>query len=162
MNRVHARETARQLLEVMPLVFRTVAAELRASGELPAPAHFALLSLLNEHPRTLTEMAAMRGVSLPSMSNSVATLVHRGWIRRIPPATDRRVAMLEVTAGGRAALDRVARSAESRIADALAPLEPLARRRLQIGLNVLRKVFANPPLRPGQRRRHGRQPWNTR
>ena len=40
MTRGQARDTARKLLEVMPLVMRTVAAELRAAGELPAPAHF--------------------------------------------------------------------------------------------------------------------------
>ena len=96
----------------MPLVMRTVAAELRAAGELPAPAHFPLLHMLSEQPRTLSELAAFRGVSLPSMSSSVTTLVGQGWIQRVTPGADRRVVMLEVTAGGRAALDRVARCAE--------------------------------------------------
>jgi DNA-binding MarR family transcriptional regulator len=149
MTRAHARATARQLLEIMPLVIRTLAAELRASGELPAPAHFALLSLLNEQPRTLSELAAMRGVSLPSMSTSIAALVHRGWIRRTAPAADRRVVILEVTVSGRAALERVARGAESRIADVLAPLDHGARRHLQAGLHVLQRVFAAPPVKRG-------------
>src|SRR5215471_20436204 len=129
MTRVHARETARQLLEIMPLVMRTLAAELRAAGELPAPAHFAVLTMLNERARTLSELAALRGVSLPSMSNSIAALVQRGWIRRTAPAEDRRVVLLEVTPGGRAALERAARWAEARIADVLAPLDAPARRR---------------------------------
>lgn len=153
MNRSQARDAARQLLEIMPLVIRTLAAELRASGELPAPAHFALLSMLNEQPRTVSELAALRGVSLPSMSNSVAALVHRGWIRRTAPPHDRRVALLEVTTGGRAALDRVARGAESRLAEVLEPLDPGSRRHLQSGLNVLRKVFGPPPGRSVRRRR---------
>ena len=83
MTKLKAREAARTLLEVMPLVMRTVAAELRAAGELPAPAHFPLLHMLSEQPRTLSELAAFRGVSLPSMSSSVTTLVARGWIRRV-------------------------------------------------------------------------------
>src|SRR6516225_6744166 len=95
MTKSQARDAARTLLEVMPLVMRTVAAELRAAGELPAPAHFPLLHMLSEHPRTLSELAAFRGVSLPSMSNSVATLVERGWIRRAETGRDRRVLMLE-------------------------------------------------------------------
>ena len=45
----------------MPLVMRTVAAELRAAGELPAPAHFPLLHVLSERPRTLSELAALPG-----------------------------------------------------------------------------------------------------
>jgi DNA-binding MarR family transcriptional regulator len=158
MTRGQARDTARILLEVMPLVMRTVAAELRAAGELPAPAHFPLLHMLSEHPRTLSELATFRGVSLPSMSSSVTTLVGRGWVKRTGPQADRRVVMLEVTAGGRAALDRVARCAERHLAEVFAPLDGPAGRRLQAGLGVMRKVFAVPPLASaGRRRRQGRR-----
>jgi DNA-binding MarR family transcriptional regulator len=145
MTKGQARDAARALLEVMPLVMRTVAAELRAAGELPAPAHFPLLHLLSEQPRTLSELAAFRGVSLPSMSSSVATLVGKGWIRRVTPDTDRRVVMLEVTPGGRAALERVARAAERHLAEVLSPLGDASRRRLQSGLDVMREAFAAPP-----------------
>ena len=64
---------------------RTVAAELRAAGEMPAPAHFGLLSMLSAQPRTLTELAALQGVSLPTMSNSISAMVERGWVRRTAP-----------------------------------------------------------------------------
>ena len=157
MKKAQARDAARTLLEVMPLVMRTVAAELRAAGELPAPAHFPLLHLLSEQPRTLSELAAFRGVSLPSMSSSVATLVGKGWIRRVTPGSDRRVVMLEVTPGGRAALDRVARCAERHIAAVLSPLDEPSRRQLQSGLNVMREAFAAPPqLAAGRSRPGGR------
>jgi len=52
MTRDQARESARDILQIIPLVMRTVAAQLRSAGELPAPAHFGLLSLLSERPRT--------------------------------------------------------------------------------------------------------------
>ena len=61
------------------------------------------------------------------------------------PGADRRVVMLEVTAGGRAALDRVTRCAERHIAAVLSPLDEPARRRLQSGLDVMREAFAAPP-----------------
>jgi DNA-binding MarR family transcriptional regulator len=154
MKRVHARHTARQLLEIMPLVMRTLAAELRASGELPAPAQFALLSLLSEQPRTLTEIAELRGVSLPSVSNSITALAERGWVRRTAPSRDRRVLILEVTPGGRSALERVKRAAENHLADVLAPLDLSTRKRLQEGLGILRELFAAPPtIGSVQRRR---------
>lgn len=152
MNRTQARDTARELLEIMPLVMRTVAAELRSAGELPAPVHFGLLTMLSERSRTVSELAAMRGVSLPTMSNSVAALVHHGWIRRTAPPTDRRTVILEVTASGRAALERVGRCAEAHLSDVLAPLDSAARRRLIGGLAVLRRVFAAPPETNGRRR----------
>jgi DNA-binding MarR family transcriptional regulator len=121
---------------------RTVAAELRAAGELPAPAHFGLLSMLAEHPRTLTELAVLQGVSLPTMSNSVSAMAQRGWVRRAAaPARDRRVVVVEVTAAGKAVVERVGRAAEGHLADKLARLDPASRQKLQSGLAVLKKVF---------------------
>ena len=145
MNRAQARELARELLRIMPLVMRTVAAELRSGGELPAPAHFGLLMKLSEQPRTLTELATISGVSLPTISNSISALVQRGWVRRSAPLGDRRVVIAEVTPTGRAALERVGRAAEAHIAQVLAPFDAASRRRLQGGLGVLRNVFAGPP-----------------
>jgi hypothetical protein len=51
----------------------------------------------------------------------------------------------EVTAAGRAALDRIRRHAEAHLADVLAPLDAASRRRLRAGLNVLKQAFAQPP-----------------
>ena len=98
MTRAQARDTAREILEIIPLVMRTVAAELRAAGEMPAPAHFGLLSMLSVRPRMLTDLASLQGVSLPTMSNSISAMVERGWVRRDAPDGDRRVVMIEVTA----------------------------------------------------------------
>jgi DNA-binding MarR family transcriptional regulator len=169
MTRTQAHETARELLEIMPLVMRTVAAGLRSAGELPAPAHFPLLMVLSEQPRTLTELAELRGVSLPTMSNSISALVHRGWARRVTPEAepptetpqglatseirgrrghagrDRRIVLIEVTGAGRAALERVGRCAEQHLAVVLAPLDSHARKRLQAGFAVLKKTFTRPP-----------------
>ena len=145
MTRDQARDTAREILEIIPLVMRTVAAELRAAGELPAPAHFGLLSILSVRPRMLTDLASLQGVSLPTMSSSISAMVERGWVKRNAPEEDRRVVMIEVTATGRAALERVGRAAEGHLAEVLAPLDVPARRRLLGGLGVLRKVFAGAP-----------------
>ena len=61
MTRYRRAKAAREILKIIPLVMRTVAAELRAAGELPAPAHFGLLTMLSEQPRTLTELAVAPG-----------------------------------------------------------------------------------------------------
>ena len=145
MARSSSRDTARDLLRVIPLVMRTVAAELRAAGELPAPAHFGLLTILGAQPKTLTELATHQGVSLPTMSNSISTMVERGWVKRTSPPGDRRVVLIEVTPQGRATLERVSRAAEAHLGQRLASLDPAARRRLQAGLAVLRRVFAEGP-----------------
>jgi DNA-binding MarR family transcriptional regulator len=149
MTRSSTREAARNILKIIPLVMRTVAAELRAAGELPAPAHFGLLTMLGAQPRTLSELALLQGVSLPTMSNSISTLVQRGWVKRTSPARDRRVVLIEVTPHGRATLERVSRAAESHLAELLTTLDTPSRRRLQAGLAVLRRVFvATPTAKP--------------
>jgi DNA-binding MarR family transcriptional regulator len=79
------------------------------------------------------------------MSNSVSAMVQRGWAKRTAPTRDRRVVIIEVTSTGRAAVERVGRCAETHLSEVLAPLDGAARRRLQAGLAVLRKVFADAP-----------------
>jgi DNA-binding MarR family transcriptional regulator len=131
---------------------RTVAAQLRASGDMPAPAHFGLLTMLKHQPRTLSELAALQGVSLPTMSNSVATLVQRGLVKRSSPPTDRRIVLLEVTALGRSTVERVGKAAEGHLAKMLGDLDTTSSRRLRDGLTVLRQVFA-AASRPADRGR---------
>jgi DNA-binding MarR family transcriptional regulator len=159
MKRPQARAAAREILQIVPLVMRTVAAELRAAGELPAPAHFGLLKMLSDQPRTLTELAALQGVSLPTMSNSISAMVQRGWVRRTAPARDRRVVIIEVTPDGKAALERVGRAAEAHLSELLLPLDIDARQRLRSGLAVLRKIFGpvgqESPARRARRRTSG-------
>ena len=156
------RDTARELLEIVPLVMCTVAAQLRAAGEMPAPGHFGLLCILSDRPRMLTELAAIQGVSLPSMSNSISAMVERGWVRRIAPENDRRIAMIEVTSAGRATQERVARAAEAHLAEVLVPLDAASRRRLHDGLAVLRKLFAGGAAAPTAERKSHRTPARRR
>src|SRR3954470_11010214 len=130
MNRVQARDTAREILEIIPLVMRTVAAELRAAGEMPAPAHFGLLSVLSVRPRMLSDLASLQGVSLPTMSNSISAMVERGWVRREAPDGDRPTGVIDVTPTGRAGRGSGGRAAEAHLADVLGPLDLPARRRL--------------------------------
>jgi DNA-binding MarR family transcriptional regulator len=153
-----SRDVAREILKIIPLVMRTVAAELRAAGELPAPAHFGLLTMLSAQPRTLSELASLQGVSLPTMSNSISAMVQRGWVRRTAPPEDRRVAIIEVTPTGRAAVERVGRAAEAHLAVMLTPLDATSRRRLQAGLAVLRRIFSEGPINGRAPRPRGAKP----
>ena len=136
---------------------RVVAAELRAAGELPAPAHFSLLTQLKDQPRTLTELASLQGVSLPTMSNSITAMVQRGWVTRTSPVRDRRVVIIDVTPNGRATLARVGRCAETHLAAILLPLGHQSGRSVRKGLGVLRETFARAQdaaaLRPRGRSR---------
>lgn len=141
------QHAAREILRIVPLVMRSVAAELRAAGEMPAPAHFGLLTMLANQPRSLSELAQMQGVSLPTISNSVSTLVERGWVTRHSPSNDRRVVLVTVTPDGTATLARVSKAAESHIANRLHSLDADERRQLHEGLAVLHRVFGDTSAR---------------
>jgi DNA-binding MarR family transcriptional regulator len=142
MTRAQSRDAARDILKIVPVVMRTIAAELRSAGELPAPAHFSLLAMVKTQPRTLTELAVLQGVSLPTMSNSVSSLVQRGWVKRTSPARDRRIVIIEVTNDGLDTLERVSKAAEAHLSERLLSMDDISRRRLQSGLAVLTKTFA--------------------
>src|SRR4029077_12027052 len=98
------------------------AAELAPRGRAPCPAPFGPANMLSAQARTLSELAVLQGVSLPTMSNSISAMVQRGWVRR-SPAQDRRVVILDVTPAGKAALERVGKAAEAHLAEILAPLD---------------------------------------
>lgn len=129
---------------------RVLAAQLRADAEMPVPAHFVLLRFLMR-PRTLTELATLQGVSLPTMSNSVTAMAQHGWVRRTSPMKDRRVVVIEITPGGKAAVKRVTRAAEAHLERILAALDVASHRRLQAGLEVLRRTFDAEPAAADQR-----------
>jgi DNA-binding MarR family transcriptional regulator len=139
---VEAEAAARQVLEVIPLVMRTLASELRSTRHTLAPVHFRLLVLLAQRQHNLSELAEKQAVSLPTMSNSIATLVERGWVKRLRPAHDRRLVLVELTPAGRAVLKEILRPVEARVTDLLASLSPSECDQLSAGCALLRTAFA--------------------
>lgn len=133
-------QIARQLLEIMPLIGRVLAADLRGSDHIPA--HFRLLGMLCFKRWSLSELAEKQAVSLPTMSASISTLEERGWVHRTPSPEDRRVVLVEVTETGRAEFERVFTRSVDRLARLLETLSEEDRQKLLDGLAVLRRVFA--------------------
>lgn len=136
-------ELARRLLETIPLVMRTVGADLRreAEGSFQV-SHYRVLGLLYRHPRTLSELAACQAVTLPTMSRTVSALVERGWVRRVEDPEDRRRVQVEITEEGRALFDKLRERAQVLLAARLTALTPEERNVVMAGLEVLEKIFA--------------------
>ena len=140
---------------------RTVAAELRAAGEMPAPAHFGLLTILSAQPRTLTDLATLQGVSLPTMSNSISAMA-----RARLGAPDRRPRRRSARgddrsdADRRAALERVGRCAEAHLSEVLAPLDPPVAAAAQARARRAAQVFREARRRRVTRRVASRTPAN--
>jgi DNA-binding MarR family transcriptional regulator len=135
------QSAVREVLETIPLVMRTLYAEFRHTEYALPPVHFRLLHILAGHPRNLSELAGKQRVSPPTMSNSITTLVERGWVKRVRDPHDRRMVLIELTPAGRAVLSGIRREAEARVAELLAPLSPAECDQLLAGLAILREVL---------------------
>ena len=133
--------TARQILEIIPLVMRTVAAELRQTEFTLEPGHFRLLNMLAHHPYNLSELARKHSVSLPTMSNTISTLVERGWVKRERVADNRRMVLIELTPAGREALELIQAKAVARVVEIIDPLSSSECDQVQEGLEILRDLF---------------------
>jgi len=72
-----------------------------------SPARLSALSVLVfAGPKTMSELAAMERVKVPTMSRLVAAMEEEGLVRREKHGTDARAVVLRSTAKGRRILDR--------------------------------------------------------
>jgi len=136
------RAVSQEIVEVIPLIMRTIVADHHNSSHPMSPAHLRLLTILAHHPCNLSELALRQAVSLPTMSNSISVLVQRGWVKRVPSPDDRRQVLLELTPDGRAVLIDTKNRAETRVAELIGALSPDELANLSAGLAVLEQAFA--------------------
>jgi DNA-binding MarR family transcriptional regulator len=100
-----ARETADRIHSASIHLLRRVAREDAAVGVSPARLS-ALSVLVFAGPKTVSELAAMERVKVPTMSRLVAAMEGEGLVRRDPHGSDARAVVLSATAKGRRVLDR--------------------------------------------------------
>jgi DNA-binding MarR family transcriptional regulator len=134
-------EAAQRLLEVVMLVMRTVAADMRNSPRPLAPAQMGSLMRLATGPCTMSELARAQFVRLPTISKSVGMLVERGWVERSVDTRNRRQTMVALTPTGRKTLASIKHRTEKLVTRTLAPLTAAERAQLVAALDVLRRVL---------------------
>jgi DNA-binding MarR family transcriptional regulator len=143
-NASQPQAAARELLYVVMLVMRTVAAEMRRSRRPLAPAQMGTLMRIGAGPCTMSDLARHQAVSLPTMSRSVDMLVRRGWVERGAGRSDRRQSMVRLTPRGRRVLADIQQRAERHVAATLAPLAAAERLQLVAALRMLTGVLSVP------------------
>lgn len=143
-----ARKVADEVLQIIPLVTRKVAADLRKSDPSMKLAHIGLLTMVAQSPRSLSELSDLHAASMPTMSKTITTIENLGWVARSRSNSDRRIVMIEATPAGRAALREVHELAIAPIAEALDSLTATQRQKLSAGLKILRDTIADAS--PGQ------------
>ena len=117
-------DVARELLDVVPVIMRTIRSEMRSrrSNELTVPL-FRTLLFLERHPGvSLLGLAGHLGLTSPSVCKIVDGLVTHCLVMRQHSITDRRKITLALTPEGQNVLDEARTSTQARLADLLASL----------------------------------------
>lgn len=137
-----ALEATKELLAILPLLNRLVAAEVRReAGEETTMPQFRVLSHLSGGPLTLSALAKKRRVSLQSMSELVQVLVVRGWVVRTPDPRDRRQSLLQLTDHGKAHYERAQEQTLQQLTPLMAQLSHAELSAVRMALPALRRVL---------------------
>ncbi len=136
-------ECAREILDVTPLIMRTIRTEMRrhrAAG-LSVP-QFRALVFLNSHPGgSLTRVAGYLGLTLPSTSKMMDGLVTRQLVTRLSCAEDRRKITLNLTEAGQVMLAGAYQAAHAYLAEKISALEPEQKAAIFHSMQALRPIF---------------------
>jgi DNA-binding MarR family transcriptional regulator len=89
---------------------------------------FRILQRIEEGVTSMTDLSRLAHRSLPTISESVEGMIRRGLLTREASEADRRAAVLQVTAAGRAALDDARSTFDQFAADLMATV-PAGKRR---------------------------------
>jgi DNA-binding MarR family transcriptional regulator len=141
---VDAEKAAHDLLFVVMLVMRTVAAHMRRSPDALAPAQMGTLMKVASGPCTMSALARHQAVSPPTMSKSVDMLVRRGWLERSVDEHDRRQTMVRLTGEGRRVLTAIKKRNRKHVGRSLAGLTAAEREQLAGVTRALSRVLAIP------------------
>lgn len=141
---VDAGTAARELLHVVMLVMRTLAADMRRSPDALAPTQMGMLMKVAGGPCSMSALARHQAVSLPTISKSVDMLVRRGWLERWVDKHDRRQTMVRLTVEGRRVLGDIRKRSETHVRGSLSGLTAVEREQLLDVTRALTRVLAIP------------------
>jgi MarR family transcriptional regulator for hemolysin len=136
-------ECSREVLEVVPIVMRDIRNQLRKHGatEISVPQFRVLTFLSRSEGASLSKVAEYIGLTLPSMSALVDSLVAGGLVTRQTHPEDRRRMTLTLTEGGRARLKSARASTANYLSQKLNQLSAADRMTVGKCMKVLRTVF---------------------
>ena len=138
-------QCAALLLDVVPLVMRTIRAEMRShrGAGLSLPQFRTLFFLRRNAGASLSAVAEHVGLTPPSASKMLDGLIARNLASRQESLTDRRRVTLALTAQGRAALKKARDRAQVHLAEMLSTLPATDRTVVAEAMTILQGVFSS-------------------
>jgi len=140
---VTPEECATQVLEIVPLVMRTIHSQMRRhrAPELSVPQFRALAFLSRHEGASLSDVAGHLGLTLPSMSRLIDGLVARELVARQTSPSDRRCVTLTLTGRGRSLLEAARQGAVAYLTEKIATLTPADQMVILQAMQALRQAF---------------------
>jgi DNA-binding MarR family transcriptional regulator len=136
-------DCAREVLDVVPLVMRTMRMEIRHNrrNDLSVP-QFRTLIFLNRNPGAqLSNLAEHLGLTPPSASKLIDGLVAKQLVERQLSLVDRRRVTLTLTQTGKILLDAAYQETQAYFTDLFAVLSDRDLSNLIESMQILRRVF---------------------
>jgi len=146
---VSSDDLAREILDVVPLIMRTIRAEMRRrrTTSLTVP-QFRAMMFLNHNPgASLLDVAGYLGLTSPTVSKMVDGLVAEKLVRRQESSQDRRKVLLGLTPQGQVMLEQARDGTQTRLAEILSGLTPQERETTLWGMKRLQGVFSTNTTR---------------
>ena len=136
-------ECAHEVLDVVPMVFRVIRAELRKHGakEMSVPQYRSLAFVYRNEGASLSEVGDHIGLTLPTMSLLIDGLVARGLVSRRTHPEDRRRMTLTLTAAGRARLEAARAATMANLEERFHQLSASDRATITTAMRILSELF---------------------
>jgi DNA-binding MarR family transcriptional regulator len=136
---------AQVILDVVPVVMRTIRTELRRhrAADLSVPQFRTLAFIDRQADASLSDVAEHIGLTLPSMSKIVDGLVIRKLVTRQTHPTDRRRMTLTLTARGQTVLHASRAATRACLAEDLAALSDRQCDTIVQAMEILRPLFTS-------------------
>ena len=150
---------AEAMLETVPLLVRTIRQRMRSHNvaDLTLVEFRALAFAANIQGATLSSLTEHIGLSMPSMSRIVDSLVQQRLLKRTTDPADRRCMALFLTAKGRHLYEAARRDTQNYLATRLTALDGPQCQAMMESLQLLRQLFAAPDPRIAECSSHARQ-----
>lgn len=140
-----SEQSAREILDVVPIVMREIRTQMRSQGslDLTVPQFRALAFINHNKGSSLCEVSVHMGLTSPSASALVDGLIERGMMTREEHPDDRRRVRLDVTSRGRTILETSTIGTMAYLAKKLNNVSADDREVIVKAMEALRSVFAN-------------------
>ncbi len=152
-NQAQIEHCASLVMEIVPTIMRTLRTEMRShrSPDLSVPQFRALNYVSRNAGASLSDVAEHVGLTLPSMSKLIDTLVGRRLLTREVASDDRRRLTLALTASGHDTLHNTRQATLARLAQDLAILSPEECAAVSDAMHILSRAFTPDSPESSQR-----------